>query len=68
LVDIEDNIIGNVNMYTNVHTHVQSNLVVAGHQWLLGLALFRDVVDSDQYLFTKMQQKWRTIQKSNLNT
>ncbi|XP_048778429.1 transmembrane protein 131-like isoform X3 [Ostrea edulis] len=40
----------------------------AGHQWLLGLALFRDVVDSDQYLFTKLQQKWRTIQKSNLNT
>ncbi|XP_061164811.1 transmembrane protein 131-like isoform X1 [Saccostrea echinata] len=40
----------------------------AGHQWLLGLGLFRDVIETDQYLYTKLQQKWRTIQKSNLNT
>ena len=41
---------------------------VAGHQWLVGLALFQDAVETDRYLYNKLQQKWRAIQKSNLNT
>ncbi|KAK3100282.1 hypothetical protein FSP39_017460 [Pinctada imbricata] len=40
----------------------------AGHQWLLGLGLDKDVVDTDQYLYTRFQQKWKNLKKSNLDT
>ncbi|KAL5012217.1 hypothetical protein ScPMuIL_010768 [Solemya velum] len=40
----------------------------AGHQWLLGLALDKEVADTDQYLYTRLQQKWEKIEKSGQNT
>ncbi|BFZ14499.1 hypothetical protein BsWGS_17535 [Bradybaena similaris] len=39
----------------------------AGHQWLLGLTLDRDVADTDQYLFTKLQQKWNRLENLQQN-
>ncbi|XP_041357021.1 transmembrane protein 131-like isoform X2 [Gigantopelta aegis] len=36
----------------------------AGHQWLLGLSLDKEVADTDQYLYTRLQQKWESLQKS----
>ena len=36
-------------------------LVSAGHQWLLGLALDKEVADTDQYLYTRFQQKWQQL-------
>ncbi|KAK0064719.1 transmembrane protein 131 [Biomphalaria pfeifferi] len=34
----------------------------AGHQWLLGMVLDKDVADTDQYLYTKLQQKWEKLE------
>ncbi|CAG5136465.1 unnamed protein product, partial [Candidula unifasciata] len=39
----------------------------AGHQWLLGVGLDRDVADTDQYLFTKFQQKWNRLENLQQN-
>ncbi|KAH9505685.1 hypothetical protein Btru_055497, partial [Bulinus truncatus] len=35
----------------------------AGHQWLLGMVLDKDVADTDQYLYTKLQQKWEKLEQ-----
>lgn len=35
---------------------------LAGHQWLLGMVLDKDVADTDQYLYTKLQQKWEKLE------
>ena len=43
-------------------------LVSAGHQWLLGAALDRDVADTDQYLYTRFQQKWQLLGQHQLST
>ncbi|XP_013418594.1 transmembrane protein 131-like isoform X2 [Lingula anatina] len=42
--------------YVGLPTHTP-----AGHQWLLGLTLDREVTDTDQYLYTKLQQKWENV-------
>ena len=42
--------------------------VVAGHQWLLGLTLDKDVADTDQYLYTRLQQKWHRLERTGQNT
>ncbi|OWF37267.1 transmembrane protein 131-like isoform X2 [Mizuhopecten yessoensis] len=39
-----------------------------GHQWLLGLTLEKEVADTDQYFFTRLQQKWHKIQQAGLHT
>ena len=35
--------------------------ITAGHHWLLGCTLNRDVADIDQYLYTRLQQKWDAL-------
>ncbi|KAK7503847.1 hypothetical protein BaRGS_00004970, partial [Batillaria attramentaria] len=40
----------------------------AGHQWLLGLTLDKDVADTDQYLYTRLQQKWHRLERTGQNT
>ncbi|XP_064610189.1 transmembrane protein 131-like isoform X2 [Liolophura sinensis] len=40
----------------------------AGHQWLLGLTLDKEVADTDQYLYTRLQQKWERLQLSQHST
>ena len=42
--------------------------VAAGHQWLLGLTLDKDVADTDQYLYTRLQQKWHRLERTGQNT
>ncbi|XP_071088410.1 transmembrane protein 131-like isoform X1 [Haliotis cracherodii] len=42
--------------------------VPAGHQWLLGLSLDKEVADTDQYLYTRLQQKWEELELSEENT
>ncbi|XP_005095325.1 transmembrane protein 131 isoform X2 [Aplysia californica] len=39
----------------------------AGHQWLLGMSLDKDVADTDQYLYTKLQQKWERLESLQQN-
>ncbi|XP_059172508.1 transmembrane protein 131-like isoform X2 [Physella acuta] len=39
----------------------------AGHQWLLGMVLDKDVADTDQYLYTKLQQKWEKLDSLQQN-
>ncbi|GFS24444.1 transmembrane protein 131-like isoform X4, partial [Elysia marginata] len=39
----------------------------AGHQWLLGMSLDKDVADTDQYLYTKFYQKWEKLENSQQN-
>ncbi|KAL3880716.1 hypothetical protein ACJMK2_032934, partial [Sinanodonta woodiana] len=48
--------------YVGLPTHTP-----AGHQWLLGLSLDKDVAETDQYLYTHFQQKWENIEKSEQN-
>lgn len=39
----------------------------AGHQWLLGMVLDKDVADTDQYLYSKLQQKWDKLESLQQN-
>ncbi|ESO93808.1 hypothetical protein LOTGIDRAFT_228573 [Lottia gigantea] len=38
-----------------------------GNQWLVGLTLEKEVANTDQYLFTWLQQKWEKIENSEFN-
>lgn len=42
-------------------------LFTAGHQWLLGLTLEKDVADTDQYLLTRLQQKFHRLEHTGQN-
>ncbi|GFN80733.1 transmembrane protein 131-like isoform x2 [Plakobranchus ocellatus] len=44
-----------------------STLTPAGHQWLLGMSLDKDVTDTDQYLYTKYHQKWTKLVEMQQN-
>lgn len=37
----------------------------AGHQWLVGANLDKDVADVDQYLYTRFRHIWKDIKQSN---
>merc|ERR1711974_200999 len=59
----EHSIVGNI--FFNAKSECKDDCYVglptlspAGHQWLLGMSLDKDVADTDQYLYTKLQQKW----------
>ncbi|RUS80317.1 hypothetical protein EGW08_011918, partial [Elysia chlorotica] len=43
------------------------SLSPAGHQWLLGMSLDKDVADTDQYLYTKFYQKWEKLENLQQN-
>ncbi|GAB1597873.1 transmembrane protein 131-like isoform X1 [Argonauta hians] len=49
--------------YVGLTTHTP-----AGHQWLLGLELDREVADTDQYLYTHLQQKWDRVTRLDQST
>ncbi|XP_029658546.1 transmembrane protein 131 isoform X2 [Octopus sinensis] len=49
--------------YVGLPTHTP-----AGHQWLLGLELDREVADTDQYLYTHLQQKWDRVARVDQST
>ena len=42
--------------YVGLATHIQ-----AGHHWLMGSTLQRDVADTDQYLYTRLLTKWQQL-------
>ena len=58
----------NSNSYSLMVTKLMNNIIAAGHQWLLGLTLDKDVADTDQYLYTRLQQKWHRLERTGQNT
>ncbi|XP_064637998.1 transmembrane protein 131-like isoform X2 [Lineus longissimus] len=62
----QDTVIGRV--YFDAKRECQDDCYVglptytaAGHPWLLGLTLDKEVADTDQYLFTRLQQMWEVL-------
>lgn len=36
--------------------------ISAGHRWLQGLQLNKDVADTDESLYKHLRQRWKTVQ------
>ncbi|XP_052077045.1 transmembrane protein 131-like isoform X3 [Mytilus californianus] len=73
LEPFKNNIVGNIYFDSkreckeDCYVGLQTN-TPAGQQWLSGLGLDKEVADTDQYLFTRLQQKWDKLEKSEQNT
>lgn len=58
---------GGINNFHKIKLNLHCCLS-AGHQWLLGLELDREVADTDQYLYTHLQQKWDRVARVDQST